>query len=272
MEIGEAIAVEAVAQDPKEDCWYCKQPGGENPVNDEAADPDTSDAELPDLVPENAEGNDSSKLGKSLIKHGKDEPKWEIDNPLKPGTSTKIVPAAHHCIPGEASLAQASALHDFMRKDGPNDFASDIGYNVNHANNGVWLPGNYAVRADNPEFNLKTWSAHAPSFQKTYVKRAMAEASGKMFHDAHRKYNGKVLGTLNSIAAKLTKPDKKKCPICKAELNKGKARPPFGLVGRLDFVSGKHRTMLLSPTPTTVEAGYFTSSKGRDVVNPPLET
>jgi hypothetical protein len=270
MEIGELIAVEAVALNPKEDCWYCKKPPkGKELENDEVAKPDTSDSETPDGVPENKEDNSSSKLGAALIGHGQKEPAWTIDNPLKPGKTTKVVPAAHHCIPGEASLAKATELHDFMRKGGPYSFESDIGYNVNHSNNGVWLPGNYAVRGDNPEFDNTTWSAQTPSFQQAYVRSAMAVASGKMFHDAHTKYNRNVKGTLLSIAAKLRKPKKENCPVCEQPLNEGKTRPPFGLVARLDVVSDKHRAMLLSPTPTTVAAGYFTSSKGRDVVNPP---
>lgn len=267
MEIGESIATRAVETHDNEDCWYCKETSKmKDPKNDETADPDTSDTETPDgIIPENLETNSSSKLGSALG----DAPNWSIDNPLKPGHSTKIVPAAHHCIPGEASLAKASTLHVFMRKGGQYNLESDIGYNVNSRENGVWLPGNYAVREDNDEFDRKTWTLHAPAFQKAYVRSAMQTASGKMFHDAHRKYNGKVLGTLNGIASKLCKPDKKKCPICNQPLHKGMTRPPFGLVKRLDFVSNEHRKMLLSPTKETVEAGYFTSSKGRDVVNPP---
>jgi hypothetical protein len=157
-----------------------------------------------------------------------------------------------------------------MRKGGDYQFESDIGYGVNHANNGVWLPGNYAVREDNPEFDFKTWTQYLPAFQQTYVRSAMASASGRMFHDSHRKYNGRVKDTLNSIAAKLTKPVKTNCPICDRPLDDRKNRPPYGLVARLDFVSGEHRNMVVNPTAKTVTAGYFTSSKGGRVVLSPL--
>jgi hypothetical protein len=34
-----------------------------------------------------------------------------------------------------------------MKKDqSPMNLAGDIGYSINHQNNGVWLPGNYNVR------------------------------------------------------------------------------------------------------------------------------
>jgi hypothetical protein len=154
MEIGEAIAVSAVEKHEHEDCWYCKEASKvKDPKNEEAADPDTSDSETPDgIIPENLETNSSSTLGRALA----DAPSWVIENPSKPGHPTRIVPAAHHCIPGEASLAKASALHNFMRKGGPDNLESDIGYNVNSGENGIWLPGNYAVRDDNDEFDRKT--------------------------------------------------------------------------------------------------------------------
>jgi hypothetical protein len=162
MEIGEAIAVAAVAPS-KADCWFCKEPAEvEKKKTDLKASPDTSAGEPADFVPENRE-------------------------------------------------------------------------DINDARNGVWLPGNYAVREGNPEFNNKTWSLHTPKFQRDYVKVAMDRASGKMFHDAHRTYNGKVKTTLLSIANKLSKPKKGKCPICAAEARK--TRPPYGLVGRLHGVS-----------------------------------
>jgi hypothetical protein len=268
MEIGESIAVAAVKQAKKGPCWFCEaEPKHAARENQEEADPDTSDSEDedPEEVPENDEHNCSSALGDSLIGAGWEEPTWRIKNPLKRSVRTTIIPAAHHCIPGGASLAKAKALHKFMRKNGPYSFESDIGYNVNAAENGVWLPGNYAVRRGNTEFNGATWSAQEEGFQLEYVGAAMDAAAGKMFHDAHTEYNGKVKKTLLSIANKLTKPEKKKCPVCGTELNKGKVRPPFALVDRLNFVSDEHRLMLDAPTKKTVNAGYWTSSKGKDV-------
>lgn len=263
MQIGEAIAVAAVSQDDKEDCWFCEEkPKAEKKKTDLKANPDTSTAEIPDYVPENKEDNNSSTLGSNLIAGGDKEPKWRIKNLLKPAKQSDVVPAAHHCIPGEASMAKVPALHKFMREGGPADYESDIGYDINDAANGVWLPGNYAVRDGNPEFNKKTWTLQTPKFQLDYVKLAMNKAGGKMFHDAHRTYNTRVKDTLLSIANKLAKPKKGKCPVCEEPEKKG--RPPYGLVRRLHGVSGAHRTMLNSPTKRTVLEGYFTSTKGRD--------
>jgi len=70
--------------------------------------------------------------------------------------------AAHHLIPAQESLKRATGMHDFMVKKGtPENVAngkaittipggivySDVGYGVNGSENGVWLPGNYAVTA-----------------------------------------------------------------------------------------------------------------------------
>lgn len=64
--------------------------------------------------------------------------------------------AAHHLIPAQASLREAKGLLSYMiskhvaqplKKKGSRKgkLWSDIGYDVNGAQNGVWLPGNYAV-------------------------------------------------------------------------------------------------------------------------------
>jgi hypothetical protein len=66
--------------------------------------------------------------------------------------------AAHHCIPAQESLKRSKLL-DFMidknnpdkLKDGKSTFEqkgivwADVGYDVNGSENGVYLPGNYAV-------------------------------------------------------------------------------------------------------------------------------
>lgn len=64
--------------------------------------------------------------------------------------------AAHHLIPAQASLREASVLLDYMvskhvaqdlKKKGAHKgkLWSDIGYNVNGTQNGAWLPGSYGV-------------------------------------------------------------------------------------------------------------------------------
>jgi hypothetical protein len=66
---------------------------------------------------------------------------------------------------------------------------------------------------------------------------------------------------LNAAALKLGKPQDK-CPLCGK--NYDKAKPPYGMVGRIDFVSSEHRkmiTMLNDDGKKYVENGYFTFSR-----------
>jgi len=256
-DIGEGIAVAMgeKAAEASSPCWFCEEGSPSKKLkNIEKADPDTSDSELAELVPENHENNDSSALGESLG----NAPKWIIKNPLNESKSTSITPGAHHCIPGGASLAKATNLHKFMREG--DHYSSDIGYDVNHENNGIWLPGNYAVREDSAEFNNLTWSAQLTTFKNKYVKSAVDEAGGRQFHDSHRKYNRLCKKSLLALAAKLQLPEDEKCPICDKK-KVAKDRPPFGLVGRLDRLSGEYRKMLKTPTRKTIQAGFYTSNR-----------
>ncbi|MBL8288650.1 MAG: AHH domain-containing protein [Rubrivivax sp.] len=255
-----AIGLWAVAES-KGPCWYCEEPAKEDLENEETADPDTSDSDSDEDPPENDVVNCSSALGTNLGK----EPNWEIRSPDDLSVSSPIVPAAHHCIPGGASLAKATALHDFMRKGGPFKLASDIGYNVNAAANGVWLPGNYAVRPGQYGWSKK-WGNCTTKFKTEYASRAMKKAN-RQFHDAHVSYNNKVLKTLEAMAEELAEPEDE-CPVCGKELDC--TRPPFGLVGRLNAVSSKHRAMLIGLSKRTkkcVQNGYYTSSRMKTYFN-----
>lgn len=265
-ELAESIAIGAI-QESSDDmpCWYCsEEPLNDNKENKEDDDPESKLGEGEEEVPENDERNLSSILAGNLGS----EPKWTISNPDKSLRSdnqaiVKVTPAAHHCIPGKASLKRAEELlTDFMRKDGQYNHICDIGYDVNAAENGVWLAGNYYVRKKNGWG--KTWSACAPAFQDKYAERAMDKANCQ-FHDAHEEYSDHVLATLQSICNKLKKLKKKNanCPICGKDMKGKKNRPPYGLVGRLNFVSSQYRGLL---TPISgvkkknVQNGYFTSA------------
>jgi len=254
-QIGEAIAVAAVKKTSP--CWYCEEkPTWPPRKNDENADPQSSEAEDEDDVPENDESNESSALGDALGT----APKWKIDCPTTE-SPVDVGPAAHHLIPGNASLAKAmkSGLKDYMREGGEFNLASDIGYNVNNEKNGVWLPGNYGVRPGKNNYKKK-WGSQSAAFKLDYANRVM-KAVKKQFHDAHPKYSKNVLQTLESIAEKLGDLAEK-CPVCGDKFDK--TRPPYGLVGRLDGVSSKHKTMVNSlgrNATKYVRAGYYTSTR-----------
>lgn len=72
---------------------------------------------------------------------------WTID--LRPlgldNPQHKIVANPHHLIPGNESLKKATTLLPWIFGD-EGKIENDIGYNVNNASNGVWLPSNNSMR------------------------------------------------------------------------------------------------------------------------------
>jgi HNH/ENDO VII superfamily nuclease len=264
MEMLEPAALPDVVLERTKPCWYCQ---GEKPGevdNKENEDPASPTGPL--AGPENGEHNDASVLGGNL----KNRPKWNIshkveaEDPIAAGTETEVVPAAHHLLPGNASVNKAKALHKYMVWDGtnPKGYNNAIGYDINGADNGVWLPGNYAVRKET-DFG-KNWSKFKDPFKNAYARAAMKNAGNLQLHDAHPSYNTNVLNTLLEIGRKLDElsKDESKCPMCGDDL-KDKLEPPYGLVGRLNSLSAEHRKPLIftAANKKAINSGYTTSSR-----------
>ena len=120
--------------------------------------------------------------------------------------------AAHHLIPGNASLYDADVkLIDYMEDGGKvtsipgkkYTIEGHIGYDVNGSHNGVWLPGNYAIKTALPKRKIKgkTYPARVGTtpikgksweelsnghedWQFAYVAGA-CKATRSQFHDSH---------------------------------------------------------------------------------------
>ena len=173
--------------------------------------------------------------------------------------------AAHHLIPGEASLAP-SKLKSFMTKGASvevqttqgtktKQISKHIGYNVNGAHNGVWLGGNYAIRATTSP-TKQTWSEIKQDDWCLNYVAAVAKATGGQFHDAHRQYNEVVEDLLNKIHAIL------QIHSCE-ECDKPTINPPFRIKTRLYNLSAHFRGRLIGP-PTSWRRPWFTSDRWRD--------
>jgi hypothetical protein len=174
--------------------------------------------------------------------------------------------AAHHLIPGEASLAP-SYLKKFMTKedsvtvwteDGTKTktIAKHIGYNVNGAHNGVWLPGNYFIREETSPIPGKSWSdLENDPWCLNYVA-AVAKAAGGQMHDAHTQYNSAVKDLLNKIALVLVRHE---CKDCKTD----KINPPFRIKERLYNLSNYFRGQVTS-LPFAWKRPWFTSDRWRN--------
>jgi hypothetical protein len=264
MEMMEPVQLPEIVTKETDPCWYCKDQPKDARENQEKEDPESPQG--PIAGPENSEKNDASVLGGNLSSR----PTWKIrhkvdpEDPIDAGTNTDIVPAAHHLLPGNASVKKATTLHKYMLWNKVNtlSLSGPIGYDINCAENGVWLPGNYAVRKTT-DFK-KNFSQFGDPFQSAYARAAMENSGDLQLHDAHPAYNGNVLNTLLNVAKKLDAEfkDRSKCPVCKKKLENAN-RPPYGLVGRLNELSAEHKKALLFPKSNSkaIASGYVTSSR-----------
>jgi len=255
MQIGEAVKL-PTAPDPTEDkCWACEEAPAQTPV------PKTDLAEVPSSLDEteNDLTNDSSSLGKNIGFR----PVWNIEVPREVDASganvmvkATVTPGAHHLIPGNASLAECGEILDLMVAD-RGKISADIGYDINAAQNGIWLPGSYGVNKESATIPMK-WKRY--QFKLDYAFAAM-DTAGAQFHDSHPEYSRLVLRSLRALAQKITIKAPEKCGICDKNIA-DKARPPFGLVGRLHRLSSLHRKFLRGPERKwPVAGGYYTSER-----------
>jgi hypothetical protein len=159
--------------------------------------------------------------------------------------------AAHHLIPGKASLARSQLFKKYMVKGGKAasrtktwTIKEHIGYNVNGCHNGIWLPGNYAiresrtcidggkersigftwrVRSDSPDPGDKAWCW-------AYMVAAVAKCGMRQFHDAHTTYSENVEKLLNKVALQLAAHQDTCEDVCKSQTD---LTPPYRLKARL---------------------------------------
>lgn len=188
-----------------------------------------------------------------------------------------FVVAAHHLIPGEGSLAR-SELKFYMKKDETVQSETGkswkilchIGYNVNGAHNGIWLPGNYAIRKPTKTWykspdNLKSWSdLEGHDWCINYVA-AVSKVTKRQFHDAHEKYNESVEELLNKISTKLMAHQE----YCKECEGIKEVAPPYFIKQRLYNISGFLRRHLKG-SPAAWKRPWYTSDKWRNNVFSPL--
>jgi hypothetical protein len=134
-----------------------------------------------------------------------------------------------------------------------------IGYNVNGAHNGVWLPGNYAIRPANKPLE-KLWSEleSKVNWCMNYVAAVSARTGGQ-FHDTHKEYNEAVRKLLNKIREAVTLHE---CHLCK---EKTSVPPPYMVKLRLYALSEYFRTQL-NGSPRKWRQPWFTSDRWRGVV------
>lgn len=170
--------------------------------------------------------------------------------------------AAHHLIPAQASLRDCDLMQ--WIKEG-SEIREDIGYNVNGLQNGVWLPGNYAMRGkwgkmkdsedDVADLSDGPTSGKIEDAQYWYAICAMVKV-GAQFHDAHPDYSDFVTKCLNKVAVLMSEQDHF-CEKCKKKSKKPKPAP-FKLVHRLNLISDRLRGRLVGQ-PSSWNKNIWTS-------------
>jgi hypothetical protein len=287
METGESVAFGGLADELKAECPFSDESPGVTKTQKEHIKKDDQDSV------QKQQHNNGGVLGRNLLKpsngmastvggpHPPPDPQMQVRNDTRrmgvkvevPGTATiakkvyGFTVAAHHLIPGEAALAP-SDLMPFMtqgesvkvkvprKPEKTKTIRKHIGYNVNGAHNGVWLPGNYYIRGKNSPVAGKSWGDLGDDpWCLNYVAAASKAASGQ-FHDAHTKYSSAVKDLLNAIAKILSQHECAKC--VSSDVN-----PPFKIKTRLYNLSGFLKTQVTAP-PAAWKRPWFTSDRWRD--------
>jgi hypothetical protein len=300
-QVGELVT-KAQLKEIEAKCHFRGDTGGGPKRSDEDVADDDDDANQ-------AQANDGGKLGKNVQK-GRKGPadgdryspeklgflfQQDADDTARGGKRLKLesykdidagsfpyTVAAHHLIPGNASLySDAGELLSFLEdggtvhSSGGTEFTIEghIGYDVNGSHNGVWLPGNYAIKTEleEREINGKIYKARPgttpvedvsweelrsdyESWRYAYVAGACKAAEGQ-FHDSHDKpYSESVNEYLQKMSAAMSTHLESKCRFCK----KTKIPPPFRIKLRLFAISKKLRGYVLGAPPAW-KAPWFTS-------------
>lgn len=180
--------------------------------------------------------------------------------------------AAHHLIPGNASLAaKACNLYKYMvkgktvkSKSGKSwKIKANIGYNVNGAHNGVWLPGNYGIRKGTSPIKKKKWGDLVNSHTDwclNYVV-AVTKKNGAQFHDSHAEYSKAVLKLLNAISEALLG-HQIGCTDCK---KKDEVPPPYRIKTRLYNLSQYFKSQVKSG-PVAWKLPWIASDKWKSEI------
>lgn len=191
--------------------------------------------------------NNAKSLGRNIVSEQKLPPEgfWVVqtsDTTYQTSSETardvlEVGVAAHHLIPGNAALAKSRLIEPKYLGSG-GTAVGNIGYDINKAENGVWVPGNYAIHS---------WGEGACDFAGDafgYASAAITTVRAQ-FHDAHPVYSDHVREALEKLADKVDHCEE----ICPYAADQDPAtRTLVTLVARLDFLSSRCRRMVTLPS------------------------
>lgn len=288
-QLGEAVQIGMIVSEDSEHSeatcpWHQKKAGGSAKAMEEQAPDEDTHGAIPD--------NLGTKLGENLNNAGNKPPKaghvWVAyaagsTVAYKEGAKRKRVQtyqeddeyiyeyplqyAPHHLIPGNESL-KGSKIVPYMgdnsviagyRKGQETKLkkGETINYDVNHANNGVWLPSPYALSNSNnwpalpgiqaiKQRKGTTLADQTEGFKRAYSAAAIEASGGRQFHMRHVDYSNHVRKILDAMADKL-KILARKCPKAKDSEEDRKHNAPAALRNRLDALSARLDALLTGP-------------------------
>ncbi|MEM9101695.1 MAG: AHH domain-containing protein [Pseudomonadota bacterium] len=205
--------------------------------------------------------NDPGQLEKNMAKAGEPRPSdWDLQYPVYDCSGQEIelpddhtvTPNPHHLIPGNESLKQSKQILRWIYADAEDsEIESDINYDINNAQNGVWLPSNNAMRRN--QIGSDVWECDTVKI--TYANAA--QPGRGCFHDRHADYSRFAVKLLNKIANKMGQQNM----VCQYNTEKGseKHKPPYALVTRLNGVSLRLKSYLTQFNPDGFQPPLYTS-------------
>ena len=236
-DIGESVVVQELSLDHDPNtCCFCaarKQEDRENDLTDYAAIE-----------------NDSGKLKGSLQQVRQPRPE-EVKLTFKQGTAVcQCEP--HHLLPGNESFKKwvAKTNKPYLK---PGKGPDRLGFDINCADNGVWLPGKSQVDAWGTK---KPWKpagnppdqyinpADSSEAGRLAFATAAIEKYGAQFHDRHPAYSAIVVQALQKLEKKLER-NEVGCPQAKQKRDEG-AVPDVAVL--LIRIAHRFRAMLSGGT------------------------
>lgn len=158
--------------------------------------------------------------------------------------------SAHHLIPTKASFLPSDIMVYVSASESGSKVKSDIGYDVNGSENGLWLPthaklsgqmGKKGTRKLPGESEVHSYGSlssegdgQIANFVTLYADTVMEETK-RQFHDSHPNYSDFVTKCLNKMAASIADASSN-CDKCN-EADGDKSPPPYQLVRRLNGLS-----------------------------------
>ena len=189
--------------------------------------------------------------------------------------------APHHLIPGNESL-KVSQLPMFLGDDNVIKNFKDgcgssvikenqtVGYDVNQAENGVWLPSPYALSMSNKWTSVDGIKAikkakirgvsieETESFKHAYVAASIERSGGRQFHMRHNEYSDEVKNVLDKMADKMILMAGGVCPVASGGEEDDKFDAPKGLKSKLNMLSKVLERLL---TGSVWHSPFYTDNK-----------